>query len=365
MDRERIVQLFFFGFLAVMAYELYQVVSPFIQPIAWSILLAFLIHPAFVSLRRLVRSNSLAAAIMTLAVTLLVIIPTLWLLDRLAIEAQSLYTAIPNLVRLDIGSGRLGRWLISTRIGMTIARTLAGRGIRLEDEIQSLLGETARTASTFAVNNASYVARNVLAAVIDFGIMIFTFFYMLRDGNYYYEAVRSLTPMHEDDKRAVFETLSTTLSAVMRGMMAAAVLQGLMIGLGYLICGVSYWAVLAILTAACGLLPFGGTAVIWIPVSIYLLYHVGWGWALFLFLWSTVAVAIIDNLIKPMTMRRGTGLPTLVLFFGIAGGLSLYGPLGLFAGPAIVAVFAALLRVYRRTYGDQNRRPPDRLAAGG
>jgi len=364
MDRERIVQLFFFGFLAVMAYELYQVIDPFIQPIAWAILLAFLIHPAFVYLRRLVRSNSLAAAIMTLAVTLLVIIPTLWMLDRLALEAQNLST-MPNLIRLDIGSGKLGRWLLGTRLGMTLARMLAGRGIRLEDEIRSLAGTAASGASTYAVANATYVARNVVSALIDFGIMIFTFFYMLRDGNYYYDSLQSLTPMHDDDKRAVFETLRTTLSAVMRGMMLAAVLQGLMIGLGYLVCGVSYWAVLAILTAACGLLPFGGTAIVWIPVSLYLLYSAGWGWALFLFIWSTVAVAIIDNLIKPMTMRHGTGLPTLVLFFGIAGGLSLYGPLGLFAGPAIIAVFAALLRVYRRTYGDHSRRPPDQLAAGG
>jgi predicted PurR-regulated permease PerM len=161
--------------------------------------------------------------------------------------------------------------------------------------------------------------------------------------------------MHEDDKGAIFETLRGTLSAVMRGLILAALLQGVIIGLGYLACGVSYWVVLGILTAACGLLPFGGTALVWIPMSIYLFYQTGWGWAVFLFSWSAIAVAIIDNLIKPMTMRHGTGLPTLVLFFGIAGGLALYGPLGLFAGPAIIAVFAALLRVYRRTYGDQTR----------
>jgi len=54
-------------------------------------------------------------------------------------------------------------------------------------------------------------------------------------------------------------------------------------------------------------------------------------------------------------MRHGTTLPTLALFFGIAGGLSAFGPIGLFAGPAIVAVFAALMRVYRRTYGSIRR----------
>jgi predicted PurR-regulated permease PerM len=49
-------------------------------------------------------------------------------------------------------------------------------------------------------------------------------------------------------------------------------------------------------------------------------------------------------------MRQGTNLPTLALFFGLAGGIEVYGPIGIFAGPAVVAIFAALLRVYRRTY---------------
>jgi predicted PurR-regulated permease PerM len=49
-------------------------------------------------------------------------------------------------------------------------------------------------------------------------------------------------------------------------------------------------------------------------------------------------------------MRHGTDLPTLALFFGLAGGIEAYGPIGIFAGPAVVAVFATLLRVYQRTY---------------
>ena len=53
-------------------------------------------------------------------------------------------------------------------------------------------------------------------------------------------------------------------------------------------------------------------------------------------------------------MRHGTGLPTMMIFFGVAGGLAAYGPLGLFAGPAVIAVFVAMLRVFRRTYGDED-----------
>jgi predicted PurR-regulated permease PerM len=54
-------------------------------------------------------------------------------------------------------------------------------------------------------------------------------------------------------------------------------------------------------------------------------------------------------------MKHGTGLPTIALFLGILGGLEAYGPLGLFLGPAIMSVFAALLRVYRKEYSGSRK----------
>ena len=149
--------------------------------------------------------------------------------------------------------------------------------------------------------------------------------------------------------------MRSTLSSVMRGLMLTALLQGVTIGLGLLVCGVPYWAFLAIATVAGGLLPVGGTAIVWLPAVLYLAYASGWVRAIVLLVWCSIAVAIIDNFVKPLAMRHGTGLPTLALFLGIAGGLEVYGPLGLFAGPAIIAVFTALLRVYRKTYGQSRK----------
>ncbi len=351
MDRERIVQLFFFGFLALMAYELYLLLAPFLTPIAWAILLAFLAHPALIEVNVLVKRRSLAAVIITIVVALVVILPALWLSGRLVTEAQTLYGAVSALVGSDGGVSKLHDWAAHSDIVAAINRRLAGRGVKIEDELPKFAIQSAQLTSQYVVKNLTTAARNVLTFVVDFGIMLFTFFYLLRDGEWYYESLRALTPLHEEDKEAVFETLRTTLSSVMRGLMFTAVLQGFSIGLGLLVCGIPYWAFLAIATMAAGLLPIGGTTIIWVPSALYLLYASGWGWAIGLVIWCSLAVAIIDNFVKPMAMRHGTGLPTLALFLGIAGGLEAYGPLGLFAGPAVISVFAALLRVYRRTYG--------------
>ncbi len=354
MDRERIIQVFFFGFLALMAYELYVLLTPFITPLLWAILLAFLAHPLLIELDHLVRRRSLSAVIITLGVALGVILPAIWISGRLASEAQTLYAQVSTMLSGG-GLGRARDWMLHSDFIQAINRRLAPRGIRIEDEIPKHFAAAAQVISEYVAHNVTSAARNVATVVVDFGIILLIFFYLLRDGESYYNSLRDLTPLHEDDKKAVFETLRTTLSSVMRGLMLTALMQGATIGLGMLISGVPYWAFLALASAAAGLLPIGGTALVWVPASLYLFYATGWSWATFLIVWCLISIGIIDNFVKPMAMKHGTGLPTLALFFGIAGGLEAYGPIGLFIGPAIMSVFAALLRVYRKTYGENQR----------
>jgi predicted PurR-regulated permease PerM len=354
MDRERIVQVFFFGFLALMAYELYLLLNPFMVPIIWAMLLAFLVHPAMDRLHRDLKSRSLAATIITLATALGVIVPALYLATRLAMEAQTLYGATSDMVSGG-GLNRIRDFILHSRLATMANGVLAREGMKLEDEVPKMLVQGAKGTSDYMVSHVTGVARNLVSFIGDFFIMLLVFFFLLRDGDSYYQMVRTLTPLHEDDKRAVFDTLRTTLSSVMRGLMLTAVAQGLMIGLGFLVLSVPYWAFLALLTVGCGMLPFGGTALTWVPAAGYLLYAEGWGPAVTLVVWCTIAVAIIDNLIKPWAMRHGTSLPTVALFFGIMGGFYAYGPLGLFAGPAVMSVSASLLQVYRKTYGEMRR----------
>ena len=349
MDRERIVQLFFFGFLAVMAYELYELLLPFLTPLAWGILLAFVAHPALIEVEKYVKRRSLSSAIISLVIGLGVIIPAIWLSGRLVVESQALYSQASELVSSG-GVAKIHDQVMRTDVGAWVAKKMAEHGYKLDEELPKLTLQAAHATSEYAIRNASQAARNVFAFIMDFGIALLAFFYLLRDGDFYYKGLQDLTPLHDDDKKAIFDTLRTTLSSVMRGLMLTAVLQGVTIGLGMLVFGMPYWLFLAIASALAGLMPIGGTAIVWIPAAIYLGFASGWSAAIGLTIWSAVALAIIDNFIKPLAMKHGTGLPTIALFLGILGGLEAYGPLGLFLGPAIMSVFAALLRVYRKEY---------------
>ncbi|HUA33352.1 MAG TPA: AI-2E family transporter [Candidatus Binataceae bacterium] len=354
MDRERIVQVFFFGFLALMAYELYQLLTPFFVPFAWGILLAFMAHPSLIHVQRLVKSRTLASVIISLVVGFLVVMPSVWLSGRLVVEAQALYAEASKWAQGE-DIHKINDMLIHIGPLSWLALRMHEHGYELNDQLPKVAMQAAQVTSDYVMKNGTQVARNIAGFVFDFSIALLAFFYMLRDGDYYYQSLRSLTPLHEDDKAAIFETLRATLSSVIRGLMLTALLQGVTIGIGLLVFGVPYWLFLALASAAAGLLPIGGTALIWLPAAIWLLYTAGWGSAIGLVVWCAICLAIIDNFIKPIAMRHGTSLPTLALFLAIMGGIEAYGPLGLFLGPAIISIFAALLRVYRKTYGENRR----------
>ena len=349
MNRERIIVVFFFAFLALITYELYALFAPFLTPIAWAILLAFLAHPAITALNGIIRNRTVCAIILTIVIALGVILPATWLSARLLHEVQNLYSEIST-VSPNSGFHSASDWIRRTHLGSKGARLLERHGIKLEDEMRAVALRAAKRTSDYVVAHGGTVAGNIASFIFHFAIALLTFFYLLRDGETYYEGLRELTPLHEEDKAAIFDTLRLTLSSVMRGLMLTALLDGIALGVSYLILGVPYWALLALATAAAGLLPMGGTALIWIPVSIYLVVQAGWGSAAAMVAWAVVTLIITDNFVKPVAMRHGTNLPTLALFFGLAGGIEAYGPIGIFAGPAVVAVFAALLQVYRRTY---------------
>jgi predicted PurR-regulated permease PerM len=351
MDRERIAHIFFFGFLAVMGYELYLLLSPFLVPIVWAMLLAFITHPALLQLERVVRSRTAAALIVTLILALMIAIPTAWLSSKIALEATKV--SLGQFVHQG-GFAQAGTRALHSDTITSIEDWLEQQGLRIED-VRHWMQKASTYLTSYITENVTTFARNLVTFAFDVLIMLLSFFYLLRDGEDYFEFVRTLTPLPDEDKAMVFETLRSTLSSTMRGLLLTALLEGLLLCLGYLVTGVPNALLLGAASGAAGLLPIGGTAFIWVPAVAYLWVTAGWGWAVTLLVWGVVVVGVIDNLLKPLTIGQGSGLPAVALFFAITGGLEVYGPLGLFAGPAVIAVFAALIRVYRRSYA---ARPP-------
>jgi predicted PurR-regulated permease PerM len=134
------------------------------------------------------------------------------------------------------------------------------------------------------------------------------------------------------------------------GILGTAAAQGAVGGIGLAIAGLPgvFWGSVMAFTS---LIPFIGTALVWVPSVAFLLLTGHTGAAIFLTLWSVLVVGTLDNFLRPVLMKGGSEMSVLWMFFAVLGGLQLFGMPGLVYGPIVFGLCQVLLRLYQVEFG--------------
>ena len=129
------------------------------------------------------------------------------------------------------------------------------------------------------------------------------------------------------------------------GVVVTALVQALLGGIGLLVAGVPF---VAVLTAFIFLLAVAqiGPMPVMLPAVGWLYWKGESGWATALLVWSVVPTGTIDNVLRPFLIKRGADLPLLLIFAGVIGGLISFGAIGIFVGPVVLAVAFELLKAW-------------------
>lgn len=348
MRRENLFAAFFFLAFCFLLYQFYRILSDFIGPLSYAALLAFVFHPLYQRLRRVLDGReSLAAALMTTAVVLLVIVPMFYVLALITRQSVSLYEDVSAFVAsgrtheiMDrVRASRLGEWW--TELGPSIDE--------LKLDLPDIALRGSQLVSGFLVAQAPAAAANVFKALINFFFTVFALFFFFRDGERMIDGLRDLIPLDVEVKGVAIARFSETLAAVVLGSLLTGVAQGVLGGIAYWALSVPFALLLAGATGFLSLLPFGGP-VVWIGVVIYFLIEGDYWRAGIMGGWGGLVISSADNLIRPLIIGGRTQIPTVFLFFGILGGLQAYGFLGMFLGPAVIAILVAFTRIFREQY---------------
>ena len=359
VSREQLFAAFFFAVFFLLLYQLYLFLSAFFVPLVWAAILALTFYPLTAWLGRVFRGRrSIAALSLVLAVTVAVILPSIFLGSLLVREATGAYLRVQEAVRQG-EVVRLVDQVRASRLGgvwMRVAPAFEQFSIELSD----LLLRAMNWLSEQIVGQATSLARNLLVSVVNFILMLVALFFFFRDGEVMAARLRELLPMEPAHKEAVFARLYTTLTAVVQSMVVTAATQGVLAGLGYwLIGGLSFSVFLGFLTGLASFLPLAGPAFLWSGVAVYLAFTGHLGRATGLAIWGVLVVSTADNWIKPLFIGGRAKLPTFLLLFAILGGLQTYGFVGVFLGPVILAILFSFVEIYREQY-----RPPAAIAPG-
>jgi predicted PurR-regulated permease PerM len=340
---------FFFALLILILYGAFLILTPFLTAIIWAVILAILVYPLYAWLLQRLRGRAnLAAIIVIVIITLLVIAPGIELGRFLADETVSLVQSVRTL----LGEEGKQEWLAKPWVQQLLSwwNMVSFRLMDFKINWKEVLVQGAQSSSTFLVTQVRGIAQNVLAFAANFIVALFALFFFLRDGAEFVNRLQRLLPMDREHQERLLSNIVDAVTAVVHGALVVAMVQGLLAGLAYWALGVPFAALWGVATAFAALLPIGGSTLVTVPATIYLFLQGEALRAVILLAWSLGIVGGIDNVLKPLLIGNRLGVPVLFLFFGILGGLALFGAVGLILGPTLFALLRALLDLYSEEY---------------
>jgi predicted PurR-regulated permease PerM len=328
--------------MVVIAAGLVGVITwPIWRPLLVAAVIAGVFGPLYARVvKRLGGRRSLVAGLFTAATVLVILIP----LTALAAVAVREATHAFNIVRSTLESGGVAGLI--EKAPDPIERWLDRAQSQLPGKI-----EDARQQLTTGGRWTLGALSSTLGVLGRFGfqlaMMLIALFFLLRDGRALVDWLADATPLG-----GRVRTLTREFRAVARSVLAANFITGLVQAVvatvGFYIARAPSPIFFGLLTVFASLIPSVGTTLVTLPVAGLLLL-LGHPWAaLFLAAWSLLVVGLIDNLVRPLLIRRGGGnLHGALVFFSLIGAIAAVGPVGLFLGPLLLTFLLAAVRISR------------------
>ncbi len=338
---------FGFGFVSLgIVALLVAIYLQLIYEILWASTLAVLFYPLHRLILRVVRGRaSTAAVISTILSIAILFIPAVLITFNLVAEVQNLWPSVQESLGPNAYES-ISQWLEQSRFrGVThlLLRSQPDTGPAV---IEAELHKGAVWVQEFLLERLRSVTKSVPAALVRMGITLVAFFFFLRRGPGWIEAIHEALPLEKDHSRRLFHIAGQTVNAVFRGFLLTAAIQAILAGLGFWVVGAKVPFLLAFVTFIAALIPFVGPVAVWLPTAIVLFVSGHRGAGIGLAIYGTLVVSLVDNFLRPYFIGREMKLPVLWLFLSILGALKLFGFLGVVVGPAVLSLAFVCYRIY-------------------
>jgi predicted PurR-regulated permease PerM len=236
------------------------------------------------------------------------------------------------------------------------SRTLPQRYPLVMAWIRQLTGGASAMASLSAglsqlASSANHLVQDALTGLValflDFGLFVMMLFFLLRDGELLRESLRGISPLTRGQETELLTHLTRTVKGVLMSMIVVPVVQGALAFPAFWMLGVPkphLWSLMVVFAAV---IPVLGSPLAWVPVALYLFFSVSATKGIILFVYGSLVISGIDNLIKPIILRNAAQIHTMLAFLSILGGVYAFGPKGLIAGPMVLSLVLSAYRIYR------------------
>ena len=320
---------------------LLYVAFPFRTPLFLALVIAAVLHDPMLRLTAALGGRrTIASALVTLAVLVLIVAP---------------FAALVGFVTRESASGLA---YLRHTLGVTSVSELRGAELPLGLERALEVLHLDREVVFDAVAKLVEIVQGALPEIVASGsravlatvIMLIALYFLLVDGARVVEWAWRVSPLDARQTQELTAEMRRVTRATVIGILATAVFQGVAAGTGYLFVGIPHAAFFGLLTAMVSFVPGVGTGLVWVPAAASLWVggrHVG---AVLLALYCIVVVVGAEQVGKPLLLKGQVQMHTGLIFLSLLGGLAMFGLLGILLGPLIVAFFLAMVRIYERDF---------------
>jgi predicted PurR-regulated permease PerM len=310
------------GFLSLL------IALPFLTWILVAVVLAYALRPIDDRFSERL-GPGLSAGLSILIGLFLVVLPIIVIVGVAANQARQLTATFdPNdVAQIDV--------VVAERLGVQVDMAT----------VHDAFSGAVKTGARGLVGNLFSIIGGLPELFLGFTVLLFVLFYLLKDGGRAVEWLRMVLPIEPVVREELFEESSLLLHNSLVGTAVVAGAQAVLLGVAFLVLGlgnVVFWIVTTFIAA---MVPLLGASIIWIPASIYLLAIGRPVPAIALFVFGAVAISTVDNLLRPMVMKRGTQLSPVITIIGIFGGIALFGFVGLFIGPIVLGMTKLIIEI--------------------
>lgn len=342
MKQKTVFDLALGALVVFLLYIGYMMFAPFLPALFWAIVFSLAFYPVYLFALRKTRREGLSAVIVILLSFFVIVGPLSYISYLLVLDIKGII-------------GRLGAdgVLKKESLAEVVGQVSATFHIRSE-EIYSAINQAAENLKTGIVHIINARFFTVVHAVVDYFIMLFTMFFLLKDGHIFTENLTRYLPLSPGKKDRMIRRTKEVIIATLYGGVLIGIIHGVIGGLSFYIMGIPSPVLLGFLMFLFSFIPVVGTFAVWGPASAYLFLsgRTPQGIAMAC-IGLIVLVGVIDHFVKPMILGGRAKIHILLIFFGVIGGMHLFGIIGFIAGPLIVALLILSLEMVNAEIEDR------------
>jgi predicted PurR-regulated permease PerM len=320
-------------------YLCWLIVAPFMDVILWSAMMAIISYPMFRRWRKRGWGPAMASLFTTLFVVLAVIVPIALVLVMLSTQVDDAVALVQK------GIQQL------TNPDSTLYSYL-NRWVNVKEHLNpEVLGERLKAMGNAIAARSFGLVGNLFGVIVQIFFVLFTVYYLLKDADVIVPAIRDSLPLEKEQAEEVFARTHDVIFASVRGVMVIAAIQGALGGIAFFFLGLPSAILWGVIMFLLSMVPMLGAFLVWGPAAVYLFATGSVVKAIILIIWGGAVIGSVDNFLRPKLVGERTRLHELIIFFAVLGGLQVFGVLGLFVGPVVVAITLSLIDIYKRIGG--------------